>query len=298
MVQRAMAQSNISSKPCYDQPCKDLYIYYLKGRVDPDPILGKGDFIGNWQEADDSFLFFKRSADDSISELLGRQPHLVFQDSYQMSYEQWQGNAVVPFQVGCLTVTPPWHADAGSTGETDILLDPGVVFGTGSHPTTYDCLTALQMAFDFQPARRVLDLGTGSGLLALAAARLGAAQVLAVDLNHLAAETTRRNAVLNRMTDRILAVQGNAINFMDTFSDLMVSNIHYDIMRQLIRTPGFSRQKQFILSGLLRSEAREIEYQLRRQPVKIVHKWDRDATWYTYYGRNQEGQVASGSKGL
>lgn len=270
-----------------DQPYGDLYIYYFKGRIGDDPALQKEDFIGNWQEADDSFLFFKRSADDRIAELLERQPHLVFQDSYQMSYEQWQGNAVIPFQVGCLRVVPPWHADAAKRDESAILLDPGVVFGTGSHPTTHDCLAALQLAYDFQPARRVLDLGTGTGLLALAAVRLGAAQVLAVDLNHLAAVTTRRNATLNAMADRILTVQGNAINFMDIFSDLMVSNIHYDVMRRLICTPGFRRQKQFILSGLLRSEAREIEYQLRRQPVKIIHKWERDATWYTYYGRGQ-----------
>jgi ribosomal protein L11 methyltransferase len=287
IARKTMKQSAVTTTPGYDPPYKDLYIYYLKGRVGNDPALKKEHFIGTWQEADDSFLFFKRSADDSIAELLRSQPHLVFQDSYQMSYEQWQGNAVVPFQVGCLQVVPPWHAAAANMDEGGILLDPGVVFGTGSHPTTHDCLTALQLAFDFQPAARVLDLGTGTGLLALAAVRLGAAQVLAVDLNHLAAETTRRNVVLNRMADRMLVVQGDAINFIDIFSDLIVSNIHYDVMRRLICTPGFSRQKQFILSGLLRSEAREIEYQLHRQPVQIVHKWERDATWYTYYGRSQ-----------
>jgi ribosomal protein L11 methyltransferase len=77
-----------------------------------------------------------------------------------------------------------------------ILMDPGVVFGTGTHPTTHDCLSALQLAFDRQAVTRVLDVGTGTGLLALAAAKMGRASRVAVDLNHLAAETAR-NAMCN-----------------------------------------------------------------------------------------------------
>ncbi|RJQ70215.1 MAG: methyltransferase domain-containing protein [Desulfobacteraceae bacterium] len=271
----------------YEPPYKDLCIYYLKGRIGRDLLLEKEkDFIGNWEEADDSFLFFKRPADRCMNGLLGRQPHLVLHDRYQMSYEQWQGDTVSPFRVGCLQVTPPWHAEAHRLDKTGILLDPGVVFGTGSHPTTRDCLTALQRAFEFRSPASVLDLGTGTGLLALAAVRLGARKVLAVDLNHLAAQTARRNAVLNRMTDRLCVVQGNAINFMDISSDLMISNVHYEVMRHLIAAPGFARQKQFILSGLLRTQAREIEYQLHKQTVEIVHKWEQDGTWHTYYGHN------------
>lgn len=269
----------------YEPPYKDLFIYYLKGRVQRDPVFEELGFIGNWQEADDSFLFFKHPAENSVAELLRRQPRLTLQDSYQMSYEQWQGDAVRPFAVECLKIVPPWHAEAEHADEADILLDPGVVFGTGTHPTTRDCLAALQQAFDYQPATRAVDLGTGTGLLALAAVRLGATRVLAVDMNYLAVQTARRNAVLNRMADRMLVVQGNAINFMDISSDLMVSNIHYEIMRELICAPAFSQQKQFILSGLLRSQARAIEDRLRCQPVTIVRKWDRDGTWFTYYGR-------------
>jgi ribosomal protein L11 methyltransferase len=169
--------------------------------------------------------------------------------------------------------------------ENGILLDPGVVFGTGTHPTTHDCLTALQWAFEYQVPQRVIDLGTGTGLLALAAVRLGATRVLAVDLNPLAVRTARRNAVLNRMTQRMLVVQGDAINFMDVPGDLVISNIHYEIMRHLVAAPGFTRCRQFVLSGLLRSQAREIEHVLHTQPVEIVRKLDRDGIWYTYYGR-------------
>jgi len=75
------------------------------------------------------------------------------------------------------------------------------------------------------------------------------------------------------------------MDFMDISSDLMVSNIHYAVMRELVAARGFSRQKRFVLSGLLRSQAREIEHQLRGHPVEIIEKWERDGTWFTYYGR-------------
>jgi hypothetical protein len=67
----------------------------------------------------------------------------------------------------------------------------------------------------------------------------------------------------------MLVVRGDALNFMDPPSDLMISNIHYDVMRRMIAAPGIaSGTQQFILSGLLRSQAREIEYQLQRLPVR------------------------------
>lgn len=276
----------MSAACAYQPPYRELWIYYFKGRVTGDPLRGEADFIGNWEEEQDSFLFFKQPADARIQALLGQQPHLQLQDRYQMSYEDWQGGAMEPLSAGSLRVVPPWHPEAAEPGENNILLDPGVVFGTGTHPTTYDCLTAIQLAFGDAPVADVLDLGTGTGLLALAAARLGARRVLAVDLNRLAVQTAQRNVRTNQMWDRVLVAQGNAINFIDLPNDLMVSNIHYDVMRHLVSAEGFSHQRRFVLSGLLRSQARDIEYQLRRQPVAILRRWEHEQTWFTYYGRS------------
>lgn len=268
--------------PC---PYGDLHIYYIKGRIEPQKLPYHEAFLGNWEEEEDSFLFFKQPADEIVHELIRQHPQAVLQDTFCMPYEQWQGGAAWPLQVGRLCVVPPWHPQAHTLRDS-ILLDPGVVFGTGSHPTTRDCLAAMQLAFDRQPVDRVLDLGTGTGLLALAAARLGARRVLAVDLNRLAAQTAYRNVLANRLYPWILVVQGDAKNFMDLPFDLMVSNIHYAVMRQLVREPGFRRHKQFVLSGLLRSQALEIEYLLRAGRAKILRKWEQEGTWYTFYGHN------------
>ncbi len=276
----------MSARIAYRPPYEALWIYYFKGRVDGDPLRGVEEFIGNWEEEEDSFLFFAQPADARIQTLLAQQPHLRLQDRYQMSYEQWQGGVMAPILAGRLRVVPPWHPEAATPGGNDILLDPGVVFGTGTHPTTYDCLTAIQQAFGEAPVAKVLDLGTGTGLLALAAARLGARRVLAVDLNRLAVQTAQRNVRINQMQHQVLVAQGNAINFIDLPNDLVVSNIHYDVMRHLVSAEGFSHQHRFVLSGLLRSQARDIEYQLRRQPVAIVRRWEHEQTWFTYYGRS------------
>lgn len=269
-------------------PYKDLFIYYFNGCIRQNRHLeASQDFIGNWEEEGDSFLFFRRPADETVNLILQGQDELTLVDRYQMAYEDWQGGATGPVEVGRLRIAAPWQLPlSNKTGdEGTILLDPGVVFGTGTHATTYDCLTAIQLAMGRQAVHRVVDLGTGTGLLALAAARLGANQVVAVDLNLLAVRTAWHNVQLNRMQDRILVAQGNAKNFIDLAGDLMVSNIHYAIMRQLVDSPGFLAHKQYVLSGLMRSQAKEIELSLLRCST-ILQKWERDGIWFTYWGRN------------
>jgi ribosomal protein L11 methyltransferase len=156
-------------------PYKDLFIYYFMGRVETNPESLDSTFIGNWQEDDCSFLFFSKPSLNKVEEILSAQPNLTFLDKYHMSYDQWQGGALVPIRVGRITVTPPWKTSANKKAkdELPIILDPGVVFGTGSHPTTQNCLEALEFAFGLKKFESALDLGTETGLLALAAACLG-----------------------------------------------------------------------------------------------------------------------------
>ncbi len=268
-------------------PYQDLYIYYLTGRISGEPRIVHPDLIGDWEEEGDTFLFFHRPADDWVRGLLGRQSGVTLADQFKMSYAEWQGGQIEPLQVGRLIILPAWQAPQSPPSAGTILLDPGVVFGTGTHPTTAHCLEALQLAFADAPFDRVLDIGTGTGLLALAAARLGANRVVAVDLNQLAVETARHNVVRNGLARKIVVIKGNAKNFIDLACDLVVSNIHYEVMRQLIAEPGFQSQRRFILSGLLRSQARRIEDELLRRSMRIVRRWEQDAVWFTFYGRKE-----------
>jgi ribosomal protein L11 methyltransferase len=270
-------------------PCQELFIYYLKGRMKPDGAMFADNYLGNWEEEDDSFLFFSQPALEQVETLLNRQPQLSYVDSYHMPYTEWLGETFRTFEQGQFRILPPWEAPPDNTS-TDgaahaILLHPGLVFGTGTHPTTRDCLDALELAAGTHKLNNVLDLGTGTGLLALAAAKLGSSSIVAVDLNLLAARTAAHNVRLNGLQNRILAVQGRAEDMIACSADLLIANIHYHVMRRLVEDKGFLAKKRFILSGLLRSEAKTIAGILARQPVTITQQWTHEGIWHTIYGK-------------
>jgi ribosomal protein L11 methyltransferase len=282
-----MNNASAESVKAYPCPYDDLFIYYLQGRIRAGGPALEG-LIGNWEEEDTTFLFFSAPAREQVGRLLAVQPQLTLVDHYEMSYDQWQGDTLKPFDIGRFRISPPWQPAAPENdrqaSKLPLILDPGVVFGTGTHPTTHDCLAALELACAEAAPRDVLDLGTGTGLLALAAALLGARPVLAVDLNLLAVRTAHRNVALNGLENQVMAVQGRAEDFIDMPADLVIANIHFDVMQVLIDTPAFPGGRRFILSGLLRSEARHVETRLLQTGARIHRKWAHEGTWYTFYG--------------
>ncbi len=270
-------------------PYENLYIYYLEGCLEPNGVDFGESFIGNWEEEGSSFLFFKTPSDNRIEQLLKQQSHLTLLDSYFMTYEDWQGGPVRPFAAGNFYIVPPWFMSTEKKSvfneKLKLILDPGVVFGTGTHTTTHDCIEALELACGMEEVGSVLDLGTGTGLLAIAACLLDCKKVLAVDLNFLAVKTAEKNAALNGFNGNIAAVQGRAEEFVGYRADLMIANIHYDVMKELISSVHFLKHKQFILSGLLRTPAQKVEKQLSSLPVSIIKKWNTDGIWHTFLGK-------------
>ncbi len=271
-------------------PYDRLHIYYLEGQAGSAENSFDNRFIGNWEEDGYSFLFFAAPAEDDVRRYVAARSDLTLIDQYDMSYEDWQGGRFQGLRAGRLVVRPAWQeGPAAAPGEIAMQLDPGVVFGAGTHPTTQDCLTALAILSEDGPRGTLLDLGSGSGVLAVAAARLGWPRVLAVDFNRLAVKTTRRNVVLNGVASQVLAVQGRAEELVACRADVVVTNIHYDIMRLLIQSTAFGRSRDWILSGLLRSQARDVEAFLIRAGMSIRQRWSRENTWFTYLGRHGRG---------
>ena len=272
-----------------DTPYKDLYIYYLEGRLRSNPKIFHDHFIGNWQEDEFSFLFFSRPAPKEVGKILRSNPGSALLEEFHMTYDQWQGDTIAPFKIGRFHIIPPWGKPSNRTGaspeDLTVLLDPGVVFGNGLHTTTQDCLEALEMVFLRENIASALDLGTGTGLLSLAVSLLGCKTTLAVDVNYLAAKTALRDVRLNGLENTILVAQGRAEDFIDSPSDLMIANIHYEVMKQLITAPGFLKKKWFILSGLLRSQARDLRFKLSRLPIRIIKEWSREDIWHTFLAK-------------
>lgn len=110
-------------------------------------------------------------------------------------------------KVGRLVVCPPWEAYTPLPGEIVLTLEPGLAFGTGYHPTTRLCLEWMQEVLE--PGQRVLDLGTGSGILAIAAALLGAREVWALDIDPVAVRAARGNVRRNRVSSRVRVRRGS-----------------------------------------------------------------------------------------
>lgn len=271
-------------------PYKDLFIYYIQGCLEPELELGLGDdFLGNWEEDGYSFLFFSRSAHKTVFDLVRTNPGLLLLDNYIMPYTQWQQDHDQILDIGGFSVCAPWSDHETPPGKTRLWMDPGVVFGTGTHPTTRDCMLALEILYRDEKPRRVLDLGTGTGLLALAVTALGAESVLAVDLNPLAAKTTARNVELNHMEDRIRTVRGSALDYVQEPADLVVANIHFAVMKEMASDPLFLRGKHFVLSGLLRSEIRDIKDAIKALGAVVQQEWEQESTWFTIMGKGPAG---------
>ena len=157
-----------------------------------------------------------------------------------------------------LTVVPLWEEYVPQPGENVILLDPGMAFGTGTHPTTMLCIQAIENYI--RPNDRVIDVGTGSGVLSIAAAKLGASEVKALDLDQVAVESARENVSTNRVDDVIAVETGDLLKGITGEYDLVVANILADVILLFIED-AYARVKSggyFITSGIIGAKREEV----------------------------------------
>lgn len=180
--------------------------------------------------------------------------------------EAWKAH-YHPVRIGRRLLIRPLWAETTADGLIEIALDPGMAFGTGTHPTTQLCLEALE---DRLPTgARVLDLGCGSGILAIAAARLGAASVLALDIDPIAVESAQTNIVQNGVAERITVQQGSLESLVTSARrfDLIVVNILAKViiamcdqhLGQVVRPGGLA-----LFSGIIEEQADDVEAALRK----------------------------------
>lgn len=150
-----------------------------------------------------------------------------------------------------LTIVPSWTDYEAKTGEKIIRLDPGMAFGTGTHPTTKMSLFALEQVL--RGGETVLDVGTGSGVLSIASSLLGAKSIYAYDLDEVAVRVAQENIDLNAGTENIHVATGNLLQGVDIQADVIVANILADILinmtedaYRLVKDEGY-----LIMSGII-----------------------------------------------
>ena len=227
--------------------------------------------------------------------------------------EQWKADYGVQHIGRHWVVKPSWQPYSAAPGEVLIELDPGMAFGTGLHPSTRLCLVALEDCL--QPGARVLDAGTGTGILAVAAAILGAADVLAVDLDPIALEVARKNSLRNGVAACIsfqqaslatesspigLASQskGTAVPIFDAAGcwneafDLLLMNILAKVIVECAPTMASCLRSGalFVVSGIIAAQEDWVRQSLLDAGLCVTERRAQD-DWVALVGRKESRQT-------
>ena len=168
------------------------------------------------------------------------------------------------------TIVPTWEDyERVNTDELIIELDPGMAFGTGTHPTTVMCLQALEKTV--QKGISVIDVGTGSGVLSIGAAKLGAASIHALDLDEVAVQSAKENIALNKVNNIVQVTHGNLLDNVNEQADIVVANILAEII-MTFTNDAYSIVKNgglFITSGIIATKKDDVRHSLQQAGFEI-----------------------------
>lgn len=179
-----------------------------------------------------------------------------------------------------LTIVPEWEKyQASSEDERLIYLDPGMAFGTGTHPTTRLMLEALEIVV--RGGESMIDVGTGSGVLSIAAKQLGADQIQAYDIDNVAVRSAKKNLALNPVAADIQVGVNSLLDGIHTQVDLIVANILAEIIVPLVpqAMANLKPGGHFLVSGIIKDKADLIQTKLQDEGF-ILDQTLRMKDWY------------------
>ena len=270
---------------------------------DPEDILGREQRPLTWDFADINVLEHKGkfavvkayfAEEDNIEEILGYVNEKLVElkemgidlgeakvEHEKMYEEDWANTwkqYYKPSKVGeKIVVKPIWEEYEQKEGELVVNLDPGMAFGTGTHETTRMCIQALEKYVKEEST--VFDVGCGSGILAIAAAKLGAKLAVGVDLDPVAVESSIENVGYNNLNN-IEILHGNLVEVIDGKSDIVVANILAEII--CILTDDVKRVMKdggvFITSGIIHDRVDMVCEKLEATGFEVIEK-NRDGEW-------------------
>ncbi len=200
--------------------------------------------------------------------------------------ESWKKYFVPEKITKKLVVKPTWQEYEAKQGEEIIDLDPGMAFGTGTHPTTYLCMNMIEKYV--KPEYEVLDVGTGSGILMIAAKKLGATKVCGIDIDDVAVKVAKDNLVLNKIDEMDFEVyKGNLLDVLsDKKFDMVVSNILAEVIvillddiKKVIKKGG-----ELILSGKINEKKDMVINKLTEIGIECIEIAKKDE-WVAIVGR-------------
>lgn len=245
---------------------KDLY--------ETDTVIVKGYFQPSQWSKDSDVLLHEKLEEIKVYGLqtgpLSVQVKEVGEEDWANAWKQYY----FPVRVTrFLTVVPSWvDYEKEQDDELLIELDPGLAFGTGTHPTTQLSLTALEQTIRGNEC--VLDVGTGSGVLSIASKLLGASKVTAFDIDEMATRVAKENIALNPTIGEIEVYENNLLVGVDQKSDLIVANILAEILLQMPQDAyrNLNDDGSLILSGIIQSKANEVKEAYEKAGFTLVER--------------------------
>ena len=171
-----------------------------------------------------------------------------------------------------IVVKPTWCEYKSNEGDIVIEIDPGMAFGTGTHETTMLCIRMIEKYMS--DGYKVLDVGSGSGILSIAAAKLGASDVLGIDIDEDAVRVSNENYELNKVSDRAKAIVGDLTAGVDYKANIVVANLLADIVMRLSKDAKrhLGEKGIFITSGILTEKSEAVEKCMIECGFEIVEK--------------------------
>lgn len=191
-----------------------------------------------------------------------------------------------PLEVGrTFLIVPEWEQVEDVSEEKRIIrIDPGMAFGTGTHETTSLSIEALEKVI--KSGDEVIDVGSGSGILSIAASLLGAERVYSYDLDEVAVNSSMSNRDLNNLTDKIIVEQNNLLKNKHHEADVIVANILTHILLELVEDAYRQLKKggYFITSGIITSQEQKLKDKMIEQGFEIIERLQENH-WVTFLAK-------------
>lgn len=202
--------------------------------------------------------------------------------------EDWANNwkkYYKPLEIGeKIAIIPEWEDYENKDNRLEIKINPGMAFGTGTHESTYMCIEMLEKYVRDEDT--IFDIGCGSGILAIAALKLGAERALAVDIDEKCIDASHENARLNNLEDKIDIKKGNLLDVVTGHADLIVSNIIAEIIVDEIKNLKDHMDKGgiFITSGIIKERRDMVIDALKENGFEIIDETDKN-NWVAIVGK-------------
>ncbi len=280
---------------CGDQEMKDLYVYECRGPSSPLNFPQFPGLLGIWPEPPFYYVFCREEGERVVRQWVEESAGWELRASYRLPYSRWQQFSREDQKVGPFVIR--WAGDLPSKCRewegTTLLLEPGIIFGSGLHPTTRACLLLLdEWGRRFHP-ESVVDFGTGTGILAIAAALLGAKRVFALDCNPLAVLLARRNMLLNRPEQEAHFIVCNEPGVLGKGMDLLMANVEWPGLRKLLAAEDqLEKHRLIILSGFLEGQKGEFQSMLSEN-WKVIDELNLDG-WVALAAVNRRLEKGAG----